>query len=131
MALKFHHIAIATDNSETTSSIFNKIGFIQNGSFIDKMQDVKIQFVNNEDLRIELVEPNSENSPVKNILKKIGVSPYHLCFSSDSFEQDITFLKDLGFINLTDEKPAIAFNYKNIIFLYHKNFGLIELIDEK
>lgn len=131
MSLKFHHVAIATNSSQTTAEIYNKIGFTQLDSFIDTIQDVKITFVNNDDLKIELVEPNSNKSPVNNILKKIGVTPYHLCFTSDNIENDIELLKGLGFICITPKQPAIAFENKNIIFLYHNNFGLIELIDEK
>ncbi len=131
MSLKFHHIAIASDSIQLTSSIFSKLGFLLDEQFIDKIQDVKIKFVKNENIQFELVEPLGNNSPINNIIKKNGVTPYHICFTSDNFEVDIEFLKKLGFIEITDKKEAIAFNNKNIIFLYHKNFGLIELIDER
>ncbi|HPN38408.1 MAG TPA: VOC family protein [Melioribacteraceae bacterium] len=131
MALKFHHIAVATSNIIKTSEIYKKLGFELGNTYDDLIQQVQVQFAQADKISIELVTPLSDNSPIKNILNKIGTSPYHVCFLTDDFDNDYKYLLELGFIDLTGCKPAKAFDNKNIVFLYNDSFGLIEIVDEK
>ena len=130
MSLKFHHIAIATPELEKTSNIFDKFGFIGKEIIIDPLQNVKIKFTEKDNIKIELVEPANSNSPINNIIKKNGVIPYHLCFSSDDFLLDVDNLMFSGFVCISKPVPAVAINNKNITFLYHADFGLVEIVEE-
>lgn len=129
MALKFHHIAVATNNINNSAEIFQKLGFYIGNLYKDYLQQVEVQFAHLDNVTVELVAPISSSSPVNNILKKIGTSPYHLCFTSDNFVQDYNYLLNLGFIDITGTKPATAFENKDIVFFYHTDFGLIEVIN--
>jgi methylmalonyl-CoA/ethylmalonyl-CoA epimerase len=131
MALKFHHIAVATSNIIKTSDIYKKLGFALGNTYDDLIQQIQVQFAQTNEISIELVTPLSDNSPINNILNKIGTSPYHVCFLSDNFVNYYKYLLKLGFIDLTGCKPAKAFDNKNIGFLYNDSFGLIEIVDEK
>jgi methylmalonyl-CoA/ethylmalonyl-CoA epimerase len=127
--LNFHHIAIAVNDISETAETYMLLGFKLNEIFIDKTQNVKLAFLEKEGHPlIELVEPMDEKSPVNNILQKIGVTPYHLCYEAESINDAILFLKKTGFLLLSKPVVAEAFPNKKICFLYNKSVGLIELL---
>ena len=92
---EFHHIAIVVDNIAKKSDWYchiygaNKIGCI----FIDKSQNVKVQFIKFNKLMIELLEPLNEDSPICTYLNKHGSgSIYHIAFQVDDlnkYEQEV------------------------------------------
>ena len=59
---------------------------------------------------IELVKPYEQNLSMQKMLKKRGVSPYHLCYEVDDVE---AIYKDLtakeGWLPLFKPVPAVAF----------------------
>ena len=79
---------------------------------------------------IELVSPLDDNSPVRSILNKMRTTPYHTCYEIPIIEETIKDLKKQRFILIQKPTPAIAFNNRRIAFLFHKNFGLIELLEK-
>ena len=65
--------------------------------FIDKSQDVKVQFIENNNLLIEVLEPLSEKSPIKAFLEKNGSGAlYHMAFEVDDLEQMAIELEIMG-----------------------------------
>jgi methylmalonyl-CoA/ethylmalonyl-CoA epimerase len=79
---------------------------------------------------LELVAATSSDSPVTNILVKSGPAPYHNCFEVDDLFESVASMKQLGFIRFSGIVPAIAFGNRKICFLYHKEVGLIELLEK-
>jgi methylmalonyl-CoA/ethylmalonyl-CoA epimerase len=77
----------------------------------------------------ELVEPIDETSPVNKILDKTGVTPYHICYETDDIYGVINNLKKQGYLLLQTPVPAIALDNRKICFMYHKDAGLIELLE--
>ncbi|WP_425449708.1 VOC family protein [Dethiothermospora halolimnae] len=128
--MKVNHIGYAVYNIEDSIEEFKELGYIENErSVVDKNRDIIIQFMKNGDYMVELIAPVSEESPITNILKKSGPSPYHICYESNNLENDIANLKSKGFIIISSSKEAIAFNYRKVVFLYNKNVGVIELVE--
>ncbi len=119
----FHHIGMAVDNIESAKIELGQI-------FDDPIQKVKVSFANINGARIEFIEPTSEQSPVNNSIKK-GQKLVHLCFEVDSIDEAIQIAKENKFSVLSKPVPAVAFEGRNIIWLFHKVFGLIELIQRK
>ena len=127
----FHHIGVACKNINESISIYKRLGFSVGDVIIDDIQKVRICFVNKADHPLlELVEPLNDNSPVNNILSKVGNIQYHNCYKSYTYENDIVGLKKIGFMLISKPVSAIAFNNKRICFLYNVNIGLIELVEE-
>jgi methylmalonyl-CoA/ethylmalonyl-CoA epimerase len=79
---------------------------------------------------IELVEPLDISSPVNTLLKKNGVSPYHLCYEVSSIQQSIEMFKSAGLKQISAVSEAVAFEGRLIVFLYNSNYGLIELLQK-
>ncbi len=79
---------------------------------------------------LELVEPVSEKSPVRNILNKAGVSAYHFCYEVENLNDSIAELRKKKFMLLVKPVEAVAFDGRKICFLYHKDAGLIELLEK-
>jgi len=128
----FHHIGIACSEIEKTIEVYKKLGYEPTDVIFDPIQKVNLCFLSRENSPvIELVGAEDENSPIKNILKKNGTSPYHTCYEVDSICIQIKKLVKEGFFPITGTVKAVAFSGRNICFLYNKNFGLIELLESK
>jgi methylmalonyl-CoA/ethylmalonyl-CoA epimerase len=128
--MEFHHIGVATSNIIKSSNIYKQLGFVSDEIIYDEVQNVNICFLRKSGHpAIELVEPVNEKSPVWNILDKIGTSPYHFCYNTTDIINEIQNLKKSKFIVVVNPVPAIAFRNKRICFCYHKDFGLIEIVE--
>lgn len=129
--LKFHHVGIATPNIENTSKFYIELGYSLSSIIIDPGQHVKIAFVRKENSpTFELIEPLNEDSPVRKTISVSGVTPYHCCYEVKDIEYAITQLKKKKFIALSVPVEACAINNKRICFLFNKDIGLIELVEE-
>ena len=130
--MKLHHIGYAVKNVEKDKEQFLNLGFEKvSDVIIDDSRKIKIIFVKKDACLIELIEPISEDSPTYNILKKNGNSPYHICFITDDLEKEIKHLKSESYLNVAKASPAIAFNNNLVVFMYKKEIGLIEILEQK
>lgn len=126
------HIGVATNSIEQSVIAYEALGYKAGEIFTDKLQNVKLCFLKkNNNMQIELVEAIDNTSPVIKHLKKNGVSPYHTCYRVNNIKEKITELKKKSFIIISEPKKAIAFDYQYVCFLYHKNIGIIELLEVK
>jgi methylmalonyl-CoA/ethylmalonyl-CoA epimerase len=128
----FNHIGFAVFSIRDTAEFYiNGGGYTLGPVIYDPIQNVNIAFLLNKLMpTIELVEPVSNQSPVYKLLKKSGVTAYHVCFSVENINIAIKKLCQIGFTRLSDAPvEAIAMNNKKICFLYSKNTGLIELVE--
>ena len=73
--------------------------------------------------------PVDENSPVNRTLDKMGVTPYHCCYSVDDMEGAIARLKKIKFVPLIKAVEACAIGGRRVCFLFNKKVGLIELVE--
>lgn len=128
--LKLDHVGIVTDDIVKTAATYEKLGYKKGDTVVDDIQKVKICFLTNDTSKIELVEPASEKSSVNKLLKKNGVSPYHLCYEVDDIEKTFDELVEEGFIPLFRPVEATAFNNRLICYIYHKTTGYIELVNK-
>ena len=127
----FHHVGIAVKSIERTAALFTDDGYEMTNVVFDPKQNVHISFLEKAGSPLlELVEPVDEKSPVRNILNKVGVSAYHFCHEVESLDDSIAQLRQKKFILLVKPVEAVAFNGRRICFLYHKDAGLIELLEK-
>lgn len=129
--MKIHHIGYAVKKIEDSINEFKKIGYGTIGNKItDNLRNVIIQFIKNGDYLIELVAPLNKESPVTSLLKKQGNSPYHICYKTNNLEKKISDLGNSGFVVISDLLKAPTINNKKVVFLYKKEIGLLELVEE-
>jgi methylmalonyl-CoA/ethylmalonyl-CoA epimerase len=130
--MRFHHIGIAVEKINESIKAHEALGYTTSSEIIfDPIQKVQLCFLDkNESPTLELVAPISTDSPVTNILTKSGPTPYHNCFEVDDIAESVASLKQYGYRRLSALVPAIAFGNRRICFLYHKEVGLIELLEK-
>ena len=132
--MEFDHVGIAVKNIEDYyhQTLNTALGIHQLSEIIiDPIQNCKIAFATSTNgVRLELIEPLNEDSPVNQILEKKKGGIYHLCFVANNFDDDVKKCLDNKFIALTKPQPAIAFNNRRIIFLSTPTFEIIELVEE-
>ena len=127
--LKIDHIGYAVRSTEKAIRRFEALGYVFSDSVRDEDRNVIITFGEMDGCRIELVAPMGKGSPVDGILQSIGPSPYHICYSSDSFEEDIKRLESNGCRVTLSPSPAVAFGGRRVVFLYSLAFGLCEIVE--
>ena len=126
----FHHLGVAVEEIESSSTFFEKLGFTAEGQiFHDEGIQVSILFMTHGSLRIELVSPLTETSPVLGWLKS-GSPFYHVGFLVDSVENSYPELKKLGFRKVFGPIPATAFHGKQVLFAMNSKRMLLELIEK-
>jgi methylmalonyl-CoA/ethylmalonyl-CoA epimerase len=128
---QFHHIGIAVHNIKTTAQYYLDAGYNKSETIYDPIQNVSIAFLEKNGMpQIELVESTPPtNSPISKIIEKSGVSPYHICYEVDNIESAINELKKEKYLPLASPVTAAAMNNRKICFLYNKDVGLIELVE--
>lgn len=128
---KFHHIGVATTDIDTTASIYEQGGYKRSKSIFDPIQNVNICWLSKEDTpTVELLAPVDEKSPVNKILEKNGVCPYHCCYVVNNIEETVVELKKQRYVVVSRPAEAVAFKESRVCFLFNKNVGLIELVEE-
>lgn len=117
---RLHHVGLAVSSISAVSSTIE--------AFSDPIQKVRVAFMTINGAPVELIEPLTENSPVSNNLKK-GQKLVHMCFEVPDIQQAIKSAKPHGFVQIAKPVPATAFEDRNIVWLFHKVFGLFELVE--
>ena len=90
------HIGYAVKDIKKAKEEFETLGFEFEELVEDTDRNIFIRFGNNGCYRIELIQTMNEEepSPVKEILKKNGPTPYHLCYKTPDIEQEVNRLKE-------------------------------------
>lgn len=94
----------------------------------DPERKVNVAFIYVDDIKVELVEPAEESSPVTNILKK-GQSLYHMCFTVPDLEKAVKTARGNGFHCISKTAPGKAYDNAKVIWVFNKVYGLFELIE--
>jgi methylmalonyl-CoA epimerase len=132
MFTRLNHIGIAVNNldeaADKFSSVFNKEFSAPENV---EEQKVKINFIELPNMRIELLEPSANDSPISKFLEKRGEGIHHLSFEVDDIEKELQRLKENG-IPLIDEKPKVGAEGFLVVFLHPKStHGVLVEISQK
>lgn len=98
------------------------------GVTADAEQRVSVAFVEVAGLRVELVEPLGDRSPVDSNLQK-GQSLVHLCFRVPDLQAALARARQAGLHQITRPVSATAFANRRIAWLFSRDIGLIELLE--
>lgn len=130
-SFKFHHIGVAVKDLDATAAVYEQGGYKRSSSIFDPIQNVNICWLTKDGMpTVELLAPVNEKSPVNKTLEKVGVSPYHCCYVVDKLEDAVAELRKQKYIMVSKPAEAVAFCGSWVCFLFNKNVGLIELVEE-
>lgn len=97
---------------------------------LDARQGVEIVFARDaRGMCIELVQPVGPESVVSGLMARHGNGPYHACWQSTDLTADIERLENAGHRLFSEPAPAPAFGGRLFCFLYHRDLGLVELVE--
>ena len=128
--MKIHHVGYLTKNLNKSEFLFEKLGFIvEKYKAYDALRKIHIVFMLNGDYRIELIEPDGEESSVWGLLKRYKNTPYHFCYEVDDMNAAVKKMREGGHIMLSEPMPASCLDGKLCCFMLHKDMGIIELCE--
>ncbi|KMK93697.1 methylmalonyl-CoA epimerase [Rossellomorea marisflavi] len=94
-------------------------------------QGVKVAFLDAGNLKIELLEPISDQSPVSAFIEKRGEGLHHIAFSVETIEERIGEIMEKG-VRMIDEKPKTGAGGASVAFLHPKSsMGVLYELCEK
>lgn len=131
MLKKISHIGIAVRHIEEAAEFYRKLGLEIESVEIVESQKVKVAFISIGEVRLELLEPTSEDSPVAKFLESKGEGIHHLALQEDDLNSKLTELEQNG-VRLIDKLPRAGAHGANIAFLHPKSTHgiLLELCQE-
>lgn len=129
--MKIDHIGYAVKKIDRAIDAFQKLGYKFDGIVDDIDRNVKLAFGIKDGYRIELVSPldKKNESPVDPYLSNTVGTPYHICYESEAFEEDLENLKIQGYKVVIDPQPAVAFDGRRVVFMMNIGFGLMEIVE--
>ena len=131
-SFRFHHIGIAVKSMDKTAREYERVGYDRTETTFDAMRHVNICFLTKEGMpTIELIEPVDENAPVGTVLGKNGAVIYHTCYAVEDIVSVIEKLREQRYVQVEEVAEAPAMHGCKICFLFHKDVGLIELVEEQ
>ena len=133
-AKKISHLGIAVEDIESQIGFFKEVlGLEQTGTEVLDDQKVKVAFLTVGETRIELLEPTTDDSPVRKFLDSKGnkTTIHHVAFEVDDLEGAIAECQDKG-LRMIDETPRIGAGGVRIAFVHPKSASgiLTELCEQ-
>ncbi|RMG88555.1 MAG: methylmalonyl-CoA epimerase, partial [Candidatus Dadabacteria bacterium] len=105
MPSKINHIGIAVRDIEEAAAFYTKhLGLELGGVEEVADQKVKVAFLPIGEVRLELVQPTSPDSPVAKFLEKNGPGFHHIAYQVDDVAAEVERLKAEG-VRMVDQTP--------------------------
>jgi len=129
--MRINHIGYAVKKIDKAIASFERLGFVFQSVIDDTDRNVKLAFGMKDGYCIELVSPLDKNqeSPVDQYLSNAIGMPYHICYESDNFDDEIKELKSQGFKVVIEPSQAVAFGGRRVVFMFNIGFGLMEMVE--
>ena len=131
--MKLSHVGIIVkDIHEGIKNHETLFGYKQLGDIVeDPIQKVRVVLMGHSEddpVKIELISPIGEDSPVTNLLKK-RQSLYHLCYEVLDIEEAKNQARKNGAVVISKPVEAPLFDGRKICFLFTKDQYVIELVE--
>ena len=128
---KVNHIAIAVPDVKEASLKWQQALNVKKSEIIVlKEHGVKVVFLEFSNLKIELLEPLNNESPISKFLEKNPKGGmHHICFEVEKITETINSLKDKNINILGDGNPKIGAHDKPVVFIHPNDLSgtLVEL----
>ena len=128
---KVNHIAIAVPNVQEAAIKWQQALNIKKSEIIVlEKHGVKVVFLEFSNLKIELLEPLDNESPISKFLEKNPKGGmHHICFEVEKITETINSLKNKNINILGDGNPKIGAHDKPVVFIHPNDLSgtLVEL----
>lgn len=133
MINKVSHIGIAVKDLDEAIKTWTKLGLEVEGIETVESQKVRVAFLPiGKEVRIELLEPTAEDSPIARFIEKKGEGIHHLALATDDVENEMKNMQEQE-LRLIDKTPRPGAHNASIAFLHPKAMAgvLLEICQEK
>ncbi|MDX1631127.1 MAG: methylmalonyl-CoA epimerase [Thermoanaerobaculia bacterium] len=122
------HVGIAVRSIDEARKLYEALGLAVEEIEEVPSEGVRVAMIPCGDVRIELLEPIREDSPIADFLEKRGPGIHHLCLGSDAIRSDDARLREEGFRVLRPE-PTEGAGGSLVQFVHPRSTGgvLLEL----
>lgn len=127
-----HHVAIAVESLETGAKFYTgALGIAAAEPELVAQQGVRVLVLCVGDVRLELVEPTSPDTPVGRFLEKSGPGIHHLAWRVDSVAAAIDVLLSHA-VRMIDVQPQPGSHGTRVAFVHPSATGgvLMELVED-
>ncbi len=128
---RLHHIGYVVPSIAESSRRWESAMLASSVSAIyeDDIQKAAVLFLELSDgVKLELVEPLTDNSPVKRFLSK-GGGLHHLCFEVSSLAEQINHMREQHAVLVRRPQPAVAFGGRRIAWMMTRDRMLVEYLE--
>lgn len=129
---KIEHLGIAVTDLKKSNELFQRLlGNAPYKSETVASEGVETSFFQVGDTKIELLQANTEESPIAKFISKKSEGIHHIAFDVEDIYAEMNRLKAAGF-EILNEVPKKGADRKIVVFLHPKstNGVLVELCQE-
>jgi methylmalonyl-CoA/ethylmalonyl-CoA epimerase len=130
---KLEHIGIAVKNMEKSNKLFARLLGRQHYKIEEVLSEgVRTSFFDMGNVKIELLEATSPDSPIAKFIEKKGEGIHHLAFEVTDIRKSISEYIAMDF-DLVSSTPKVGADNKMICFLHPKSTDgvLVELCESQ
>lgn len=121
MIKQIDHIGIAVKDLEKQIKIYSDfLGVSPGKTEIIEDQKVVVAMFPVGEIRIELIQATSEDSPVAKFIEKRGEGIHHIAYRVDNIDDQIRKLKEKNIV-LIDEQPKIGVDGSLVAFIHPRS----------
>ena len=118
---KIDHLGIAVHSIDEASRFYrDALGLKSAGTEEIPDQKVRVVFFPVGEVRIELLEPTADDSPIARFLQKRGPGLHHVAYRVEDLRATLAALKSAG-VRLIDEAPRTGAHGMQIAFAHPKS----------
>lgn len=130
MNLKIHHFGYLVKHIEEALKVFQQMGYVCTGKLVrDMTRKIDILFLRKDGIVVELIAPQSQESPYYPLLARYRNAIYHICYETEQFETDIAALQEAGFRCTEAPAKAAALDGRRVAFYVHPQMGIVEILE--
>ncbi|AXH99090.1 methylmalonyl-CoA epimerase [Sporosarcina sp. PTS2304] len=129
---KVDHIGIAVRNIEKSLDYYiHTLGLTVMAIEEVASQGVKVAFIDAHNVKIELLEPMSDTSPIAKFIEKRGEGVHHIAFGVSDIRTRMQELHEKG-VQLLSDEPKPGAGGAEVAFLHPKSsYGVLYELCEK
>ncbi len=128
--MNIHHVGYYVKDIDEARKEFLSLGYVkESGCIFDEERKITVQFLKNATYRLELVAPAEGCTLFPKSMKKMGATPYHICYECADMEKTVKECQEKGFMLVRSPSPAVAIANRRVAFLYSDAIGMIELVE--
>jgi len=125
MITQINHIGIAVASLEKAIPLYKdvfKFQFLGQEEVAD--QKVRVAMFRIGEVKIELLEPLSDESPIARFIEKKGEGIHHIAYQTDNVTEEIEHIVSND-MRMIDEKPRTGAHNTQIAFMHPKSTGRV------